>query len=86
MRSSTSDTLGTGASSETLREAAATGVDTVIVGEGPHHTGVEAMELGLAVLYVGHYATETFGVRALGAEIERVFGIPWTFVAAPTGL
>jgi len=77
---------GAGASSDTLREAAAAGVDTLIVGEGPHHTAVEAMELGIAVLYVGHYATETFGVRALGEEIERTFGIPWSFVAAPTGL
>jgi dinuclear metal center YbgI/SA1388 family protein len=77
---------GAGASSDTLREAAVAGVDTLIVGEGPHHTAVEAMELGIAVLYVGHYATETFGVRALGAEIERAFGIPWSFIAAPTGL
>ena len=77
---------GAGASSETLREASAAGVDTLIVGEGPHHTAVEAPELGIAVLYVGHYATETFGVRALGEEIERTFGIPWSFVAAPTGL
>jgi dinuclear metal center YbgI/SA1388 family protein len=77
---------GAGASSDTLREAVAAGVDTLIVGEGPHHTAVEATELGIAMLYVGHYATETFGVRALGAEIERVFGIPWSFVAAPTGL
>jgi dinuclear metal center YbgI/SA1388 family protein len=77
---------GTGASSDTLREASAAGVDTLIVGEGPHHTAVEASELGIAVLYVGHYATETFGVRALGEEIERTFGVPWSFVAAPTGL
>jgi dinuclear metal center YbgI/SA1388 family protein len=77
---------GAGASSDTLREAAAAAIDTVIVGEGPHHTAVEATELGIAMLYVGHYATETFGVRALGAEIERTFGIPWSFVAAPTGL
>jgi len=77
---------GAGASSDTLREAAAAAVDTLIVGEGPHHTAVEATELGIAMLYVGHYATETFGVRALGAEIERTFGIPWSFVAAPTGL
>jgi len=77
---------GAGASSDTLREASAAGVDTLIVGEGPHHTAVEASELGIAVLYVGHYATETFGVRALGEEIERAFGVPWTFVAAPTGL
>lgn len=77
---------GAGASSETLREAAASDIDTLIVGEGPQHTAVEAMELGIAMLYVGHYATETFGVRALGAELERTFELPWSFVAAPTGL
>lgn len=77
---------GAGASSDTLREAAAASVDTLIVGEGAHHTGVEAPELGIAMLYAGHYATETFGVRALGAELERQFGLPWTFIAAPTGL
>ena len=77
---------GAGASSDTLREAAAAGVDTLIVGEGAHHTGVEAPELGIAVLYAGHYATETFGVRALGAELERTFNLSWTFIAAPTGL
>ena len=77
---------GAGASSDTLREAAAAGVDTLIVGEGPHHTGVEAEELGIAVLYAGHYATETFGVRAVGAQLEREFSLPWTFMAAPTGL
>ena len=77
---------GAGASSDTLREAAVAGVDTLIVGEGPHHTAVEAQELGIAVLYAGHYATETFGVRAVGEELERAFGLPWSFVAAPTGL
>jgi dinuclear metal center YbgI/SA1388 family protein len=77
---------GAGASSDTLREAAAAGVDTLIVGEGPHHTGVEAQELGIALLYAGHYATETFGVRALGAELERTLGLPWSFIPAPTGL
>ena len=77
---------GAGASSDTLRDAAAAGADTLIVGEGPHHTGVEAQELGIAVIYAGHYATETFGVRALGLELGRTFGLPWSFVAAPTGL
>jgi putative NIF3 family GTP cyclohydrolase 1 type 2 len=69
-----------------LREAAAAGIDTLVVGEGPHHTGVEAEELGMAILYAGHYATETFGVRALGEELQRAFGLPWSFIAAPTGL
>lgn len=77
---------GAGASSDSLREASSLGVDTLIVGEGPHHTAIEARELGIVVLYGGHYATETFGVCALGAELERRFGLPWSFIEAPSGL
>ncbi len=77
---------GAGASSDTLREAADTGVDTLIVGEGPHHTAVEAEEYGIVVIYTGHYATETLGVRALAAHVSDRFGIQWTFIEAPTGL
>lgn len=77
---------GAGASSETLREARAMGVDTLIVGEGPHHTAIEAAESGLAVLYAGHYATETLGVQSVAAQVAEVFGIPWEFLLAPTGL
>ncbi|MDQ8158089.1 MAG: Nif3-like dinuclear metal center hexameric protein [Gemmatimonadota bacterium] len=76
---------GGGASSETLREAREKGVDTLIVGEGPHHTTVEAIEHNLCVVYAGHYATETLGVQALGALLESRFGLPWTFLHLPTG-
>lgn len=61
------------------------GVDTLIVGEGPHHTAIEAAESGLAVLYAGHYATETLGVQSVSAQVAEVFGIPWEFLLAPTG-
>ena len=77
---------GAGASSDTLAEAEARGIDTLIVGEGPHHTAVEAVDRGLVIIYAGHYATETLGVRALGEELERRFGLPWGFVGEPTGL
>lgn len=77
---------GAGASSETLAEASARGIDTLIVGEGPHHTAVEAVERDVVVIYAGHYATETLGVQALAGEVERTFGLPWTFVGEPTGL
>ena len=69
-----------------MREAVAGQVDTLIVGEGTHHTAVEAAELGVTVVYAGHYATETLGVRALAERIEAVFGLPWVPVSAPTGL
>jgi dinuclear metal center YbgI/SA1388 family protein len=77
---------GSGASSDTLAEAMERGVDTLIVGEGPHHTAVRAMELGITVAYAGHYATETPGVRALAATVSDRFGLPWSFVDVPTGL
>jgi putative NIF3 family GTP cyclohydrolase 1 type 2 len=76
---------GGGANSETLREARERGIDTLIVGEGPHHTTVEAIEHDLCVVYAGHYATETLGVQALGAWLEQRFGLPWTFLHLPTG-
>ncbi|MBX3174164.1 MAG: Nif3-like dinuclear metal center hexameric protein [Gemmatimonadaceae bacterium] len=77
---------GSGAQVETLREAYETGVDTLIVGEGPHWSAVDAPERGLVIIYAGHYATETLGVRAVAALLEERFGLPWTFLHAPTGL
>jgi dinuclear metal center YbgI/SA1388 family protein len=77
---------GAGADANTIREARAAGVDTLIVGEGPHYTAVEAADVGLVIIYAGHYATETFGVRALGAHLEERFDLPWEFLQAPTGL
>jgi dinuclear metal center YbgI/SA1388 family protein len=77
---------GAGASTETLNEARERGIDTLIVGEGPHHSAVDADESGITVIYAGHYATETLGVRALAAHVSDRFGVPWTFVEAPTGL
>jgi len=77
---------GAGASPETLREAADLGIDTLIVGEGPHHTAVQAADSGLTIMYLGHYATETLGVRALAEELARKFSIKASFIEAPTGL
>ena len=77
---------GAGASSETLAEAVARGIDTLIVGEGPHHTAVQAADNGIVVIYAGHYATETLGVQALGESVARAFGVESVFIEAPTGL
>lgn len=77
---------GAGASSATIAEAVERGLDTLVVGEGPHHTAVEARERGLVIVYAGHYATETLGVRALAAHVAERFGVDATFVGAPTGL
>ena len=77
---------GAGASADTLREAVREGIDTLIVGEGPHWTAVDADELGIVIIYAGHYATETFGVRALADHVARTFDLPAVFIDVPTGL
>jgi dinuclear metal center YbgI/SA1388 family protein len=76
----------TGGAGGELKQAAMEGVDTFITGEGPHWTYALAEELGLNVFYAGHYATETFGVKALAAWLSRKHEIPWEFLDHPTGL
>jgi dinuclear metal center YbgI/SA1388 family protein len=75
-----------GGAGDELRQAAAEGVDTFITGEGPHWTFPLAEELGLNVLYAGHYATETFGVKALAQHLAGKFRLPWVFLDHPSGL
>ena len=76
----------TGGAGGDLKTAAAEGVDTFITGEGPHWTYGLAEELGINVFYGGHYATETFGVKALAAHLAKKFRLPWNFLDHPTGL
>ena len=39
----------------------------------------------MTVIYAGHYATETLGVRALAGEITQHAGVPAEFLLLPTG-
>ena len=76
----------TGGAGSELKTAAAAGVDTFITGEGPHWTYALAEEAGINVLYGGHYATETFGVKSLAEALGKRFKVPWVFIDHPTGL
>lgn len=76
----------TGGAGSEVAKVAATGVDTFITGEGPHWSYPLAEELGLNVLYGGHYATETFGVKALAEMLGKKHQIPLEFIDFPTGL
>ncbi|MEX2578997.1 MAG: Nif3-like dinuclear metal center hexameric protein [Verrucomicrobiales bacterium] len=77
----------TGGAGGEIAAIAETGVDTFLTGEGPHWSYTAAEELGINLIYGGHYATETFGVKALAqrwcAEFE---GLEWDFIDHPTGL
>jgi len=76
----------TGGAGNELAHVARAGLDTFITGEGAHWTYAMAEELGLNVFYGGHYATETFGVKALASHLSKKFRVPWKFLDYPTGL
>lgn len=76
----------TGGGGSFAAEAAAEGLDALITGEGSHHTYFDATEGGLNLYLAGHYATETWGVRALASLLEERFGLESSFVDRPTGL
>ncbi len=76
----------TGGGGSLLAEAADAGLDAFVTGEGSHHTFVDAHELGVNVYLAGHYATETFGVRALAGHLAARFGLEWEFLDHPSGL
>lgn len=76
----------TGDAGSMIPQADDEGLDTFITGEGAHHTYHLATELGVNVIYAGHYATETFGVEALAEHVADRFGVQWTYLEHPTGL
>jgi dinuclear metal center YbgI/SA1388 family protein len=76
----------TGAAGSDIYAVAQAGIDTFITGEAPHWAAVAAEELGVNLLLGGHYATETFGAKALAAHLSDHFKIPWEFIDHPTGL
>ncbi len=75
-----------GAAAGMIADAVALGLDAFVTGEGAHHTYFDAMEERVNVYYGGHYATETWGVKALAAHLEARFGISWEFLDLPTGM
>jgi dinuclear metal center YbgI/SA1388 family protein len=78
--------LITGGAGSEIYDVAREGIDTFITGEAPHWAAVAAEELGINLLLGGHYATETFGVKALAAHLSERFALPWQFIDSPTGL
>lgn len=75
----------TGSGADWLDEAAETGADAFVTGEGKQQLYHDSREAGVNVFLAGHYATETFGVRALG-DLTAQWGLETSFVDHPTGL
>lgn len=81
------ETVGvvTGGGGSFIPAAVGLGLHAFVTGEGSHHNYFDAMEHGINVLLGGHYATETFGVRALGEHLAERFELEAEFVDLPTG-
>ena len=67
-----------------VEEAVSLGADTYITGETSHSQFWLASDFGVNVIFSGHYATETVGVKALGQHLEEKFGLETAFFDFPT--
>lgn len=63
-----------------VEEARQHGADTYVTGDVSMYTKLYARERGVNLIAGTHWATETFGVKALAAQLEERFGLPWVFV------
>jgi dinuclear metal center YbgI/SA1388 family protein len=69
-----------GGSGDLIVQAKNYGVDAVVVGECQQYHYNIARENNINAYICGHYATETFGVQALGDEIAQQFSLPLEFI------
>jgi dinuclear metal center YbgI/SA1388 family protein len=59
------------------------GLDAFLTGEPSEPAMAEAREGRIHFIAAGHYATETFGVRALGERVASRFGVEHEFIDVP---
>ena len=72
-----------GAGSDHLSDASLAGADALLTGEPAERAMAQARELGVRLIAAGHYATETFGVRALGEHLAERHGLRHVFLDVP---
>jgi dinuclear metal center YbgI/SA1388 family protein len=72
-----------GSAADMLPQAVAAGLDAFLTGEPREHVMADARESGVHFVAAGHYATETFGVRAIGDLLAERFGVDHIFVDIP---
>jgi len=70
----------TGSGQSAVDQILVCGADTLVTGELKQHHFNMAQELKLNLYACGHYATERFGVDALGREVSQKFGLPYEFI------
>lgn len=61
-------------------------LDCFLTGEEHHSIYHHAKEAGIILIFAGHYATETVGVKALMPVLKKRFDVETVFIDVPTGL
>ncbi len=72
-----------GAAAQDVLPAADAGADCFLTGEPREPVMAQAREAGIHFVAAGHYATEVFGVRALGELVAARFGVEHVFIDVP---
>lgn len=82
-REITSVGIVTGAAEREYHQAVAAGLDAYITGEATEWVMHQAAEDGVHFVAAGHYATERFGVRALGRWMAAEHGLDVEYIELP---
>lgn len=78
--------VSSGGAAMFIPQVQAAGYSTYFSGETSHSKYHDAKDYGLNVIYAGHYATETVGLKALARHLTQQFNLHTVFIDLPTGL
>ena len=77
--------VSTGSAGSHIIQAHEEGINTFITGEGSHWNVVFAENVGMNLIFAGHYETEIFGVDALGKHLSKHFKLSYDFISSKVG-
>ncbi|MFW6064014.1 MAG: Nif3-like dinuclear metal center hexameric protein [Candidatus Natronoplasma sp.] len=74
----------TGKGGQALKASKENGADLFITGERTYMTYNEAIDMDMPLIFAGHYATETLGVKKMMEIVESDFGYETCFLSGKT--
>ncbi len=75
-----------GSSADTLYLFENEDFDTLISGEPKQFAYQYCKDNNINAIFAGHYATETFGVRAITEHLAKRFSLDWVFIDEPSNI
>lgn len=75
-----------GGAVDELSQAVDENLDLYITGDAGHEVYHFCKESKINMLSIGHYASETYGIKAVAAQTEKDLNLKTVFIDCPTGL